>query len=429
MRMYERFKPKQRKKVRDLSRNATKKAKKKIEWVKKALKKKISRTEKQKKGESFEKKKVSNHTLETKKCRKSKKKTPNGSTTANGNNSKPDNVNNNNSMTVNKNSKTAKGNNSKPDNVNNNNSMTANNSTRRANNSTRRELVEKDVRPCSERFSIKPPRDYVRIITGENVGKEGMIISSATSWERVKNSNPPIMNRRCKYYIQYPGEEDQTLDYIMFHRKRKPEFGEYLKKIGSEHLEPEETSKTNNNGSNGSNGSNSSKAKNNNGSNSSKAKNNNGSNGSKAKNTSHEIKNDKGETISEMIKRIKSIQKELFIERKQKSEKNSDIQKKSSPHPCNIKDLEKEREELCKEYEKKELIEGEEDEKKLYKYIFLLVHTDKNNCNEDEKKEKMRKLINDITRLKSGKIKKREREERLREERRRKREREEREER
>ena len=239
MRMYKHLKLKPGKRSRSSFKNATKKAEKKKEWVK-YLKKKISRMEKQKKGESFEKQNLSNHTLETKKRRKSKKKKSNGSTTANGNNSNPDNVNNNNSMTVNNNSKTA-----------NNSTRRANNSTRRAmnklntsNNSTRRELVEKDVRPCRERFSIKPPRDYVRIITGKNVGKEGMIISSATSWERVKNSNPPKMNRRCKYYIQYPGEEEQKLDHIMLHQE--PELGEYLKKIGSEPLEPEETSKTNN---------------------------------------------------------------------------------------------------------------------------------------------------------------------------------------
>ena len=260
-------------------------------------------------------------------------------------------------------------------------------------------LVEKDDRACHERFSIKPPRDRVIIREGpqdkdgnpEHKAGKGMVIASATSWERVEGTKPPRMKWGCKYYIKYDGEKEQKLDDIILDPKKKPIAEKYLKKIVSEPVEHEETSKANNNGSNGS-----------------KAKNNNGSNSSKAKNTSHEIKNDKGETISEMIKRIKSIQNELFIERNQKSEK------KSSTHPCNIKDLEKEIKELFKVYEKKELIEGEEDEKKLYKYIFLLLHTDKNYCDEVEKNKKMRDLIDEITKLKSEKKREREREERRR---------------
>ena len=362
-----------------------------------------------------------------KNLRKSKKKQKsNGSKTVN-NSTKTANVNrrnagNNNTKTANVNRRNTN-NNSKiakamTTNTGNNNTKTANVNRRNTNNSkiakamtmntvtaksnkNNTKLVEKDDRACHERFSIKPPRDRVIIREGpqdkdgnpEHKAGKGMVIASATSWERVEGTKPLRMKWGCKYYIKYDGEKEQKLDDIILDPKKKPIAEKYLKKIVSEPVEHEETSKANNNGSNGF-----------------KAKNNNGSNSSKAKNTSHEIKNDKGETISEMIKRIKSIQNKLFIERKQKSEKNSDIQKKSSTHPCNIKDLEKEIKELFKVYEKKELIEGEEDEKKLYKYIFLLLHTDKNYCNEVEKNKKMRDLIDEITKLKSEKKRERERE-------------------
>ena len=326
--------------------------------------------------------------------RKSKKnqnsngsKTDNNISTTSNNNSKTANAmkrntDTNNSMTANAMERNTGNNNSMTANAmkrntGNNNSMTANAMerntviTKKNNASNNAKLVEKDDRPCHERFSIKSPRDYVRVREGPRdkdgnpqpkAGK-GMVISSATSWERVKESKPPRMKWGCKYYIKYDDEKEQKLDDIMLHQKPVPE--EYLEKIGSEPVKLEETSEANNNGSNGSKAKNNngSKAKNNNGS---KANNNNGSNSFKAKNTSHEIKNDKGETISEMIKRIKAIQNKLFIERKQKSEKNSDIFK-----PCNIKDLEKEIKELFTVYKKKNLKEGSEYEKKLYKYIFF----------------------------------------------------------
>ena len=117
------------------------------------------------------------------------------------------------------------------------NAATNNNTITKANNvKLEKKDEKKDERPCRERFSIKSPRDYVRIKSGDDVGKKGMVISSATSWR--KNV------RGCKYYIQYDGEEERNIEDIIL--KETPEPEENLEKIGSEPHELEEKSKTNN---------------------------------------------------------------------------------------------------------------------------------------------------------------------------------------